>query len=89
MHVLVIGAGIAGVAAAWSAAQRGAEVTLLDGGVSASELSGGAVDDVPWEELERAEQASGTLLNTSALSKPAALFVAAIDLWHMVPTGAP
>ena len=89
MHVLVIGAGIAGVAAAWSAAQRGAEVTLLDGGVSASELSGGAVDDVPWEELERAEQASGTLLNTSALSKPAALFVAALDLWHMVPTGAP
>jgi len=52
--VVVIGAGAAGVAAAWSAHREGARVTLVSRGVGASALGGGAVDDVPWEQRPRA-----------------------------------
>ena len=88
MEIVVIGAGVAGLAAAWVAAKQGAQVTLLDGGAGASQLSGGAVDDVPWEELERAEQASGHSLPVSPLSEDAAAFAAALDLWRLIEPGA-
>jgi glycerol-3-phosphate dehydrogenase subunit B len=46
--VAVVGAGIAGTAAALAAAQASAEVTLLDGGPGSSTLSTGALDETPW-----------------------------------------
>ena len=58
-RVLVIGAGVAGLAAAWSAARAGHEVTLLSAGAGASALGGGAVDDVTWESLLRAARVRG------------------------------
>jgi glycerol-3-phosphate dehydrogenase subunit B len=48
--VLVVGAGIAGTAAAISAARAGARVTAIDGGTGASLLATGALDFVPWSE---------------------------------------
>lgn len=44
-RVTVVGSGIAGTAAAIVAASRGAEVTLIDGGVGATVLAPGALDD--------------------------------------------
>jgi glycerol-3-phosphate dehydrogenase subunit B len=47
--VLVVGAGVAGTAAAISAARAGARVTLVDGGTGASTLATGALDARPWQ----------------------------------------
>lgn len=46
--VAVVGAGVAGTAAALAAARGGARVVLLDGGTGATTLSTGAIDDTPW-----------------------------------------
>jgi glycerol-3-phosphate dehydrogenase subunit B len=47
-RVVVVGAGIAGAAAALAAARSQAAVTVLDGGAGASTLATGAVDRTPW-----------------------------------------
>jgi glycerol-3-phosphate dehydrogenase subunit B len=47
--VAVVGAGVAGTAAALAAAQAQAEVTLLDGGPGSSTLATGALDETPWK----------------------------------------
>lgn len=51
-RVIVVGAGVAGTAAALAAARAGADVTLVSGGPGASVLAGGALDDVPWERAD-------------------------------------
>jgi glycerol-3-phosphate dehydrogenase subunit B len=51
-HVVVVGSGVAGTAAALAAARGGARVTLVKGGTGASVLAGGALDDVPWEDAD-------------------------------------
>jgi glycerol-3-phosphate dehydrogenase subunit B len=73
-RVLVVGAGIAGTAAALAASAAGASVTLLDGGTGASSLAPGAVDLTPWE-------ARAPSTPDDALAAPSALGVlAALDL---------
>ncbi len=54
-HVVVVGAGVAGTAAALAAGAAGARVTLLDGGAGASVLAGGAMDLAPWEDAAHGE----------------------------------
>lgn len=49
-HVLVVGGGIAGVAAALAARDAGADVTLVRASAGATELGTGALDDAPWED---------------------------------------
>ncbi len=49
-HVVVAGSGVAGTAAALTAARGGAEVTLVAAGPGASVLAGGALDLAPWED---------------------------------------
>ncbi|HXN31388.1 MAG TPA: FAD-dependent oxidoreductase, partial [Polyangiaceae bacterium] len=48
-RVLVVGAGVAGTAAALAAARAGAPVTLVDGGTGASTLATGALDALFWQ----------------------------------------
>src|SRR5579859_3571552 len=48
-HVLVVGAGVAGTAAACTAARAGVPVLVLDGGSGASTLATGALDWVFWQ----------------------------------------
>ncbi len=49
-HVVVVGSGIAGTAAALVAASEGESVTLVVGAPGATVLAGGALDETPWEE---------------------------------------
>ncbi len=53
VRVFVIGAGVAGTAAAIAAARAGAQVTILDGGTGASTLATGALDFVPWTDASQ------------------------------------
>jgi glycerol-3-phosphate dehydrogenase subunit B len=52
-QVLVVGAGIAGTAAALSAARAGATVTVVAPNAGATRFAGGALDLSPWEERAR------------------------------------
>jgi glycerol-3-phosphate dehydrogenase subunit B len=69
--VLVVGAGVAGTAAAISAARAGARVTLVDGGTGASTLATGALDAIPWQmaaaQPHRAPPISNATRETIAL----------------------
>jgi glycerol-3-phosphate dehydrogenase subunit B len=49
-RVLVVGAGVAGTAAALAAARAGARVTVVDGGTGASTLATGALDALFWQD---------------------------------------
>jgi glycerol-3-phosphate dehydrogenase subunit B len=86
--IVVIGAGVAGLAAAWSARQRGAQVTVVSAGAGATALAGGAVDDVPWEQLDRAARLLGTDLPASELPAPARQLAAELGLWDLPRAGA-
>lgn len=72
MKVLVIGAGIAGTAAAFQARLRGAEVRVVHDRAGASELYSGALDSVPWTRRGR-----------TSLSPAAEHFLEALGLWSM------
>ncbi|MCA9642116.1 MAG: FAD-dependent oxidoreductase [Myxococcales bacterium] len=50
-QVLVIGAGVAGAAAAWAAKTNGADVVVVADRAGASEFTSGACDFWHWEEL--------------------------------------
>jgi putative NAD(P)-binding protein len=88
-RVVVIGAGAAGVAAAWAAAQRGAQIRLLDGGPGASGLGGGAVDDRPWEELARSAEVLDTPARARPLPEAVHVFAGDLGLWQVAADGAP
>ncbi|WP_437334737.1 FAD-binding protein [Sorangium sp. So ce394] len=81
--ILVIGAGVAGLAAAWSARRRGAQVTVISAGVGETALAGGAVDDVPWEQVERAARLLGSDLPASDLAPAARQLAAELGLWDV------
>jgi glycine/D-amino acid oxidase-like deaminating enzyme len=59
--VVVVGGGIAGLAAAFAAKRLAPEsnVVLVTGRLGATELTPGALDDRPWDEVERAEALLG------------------------------
>jgi glycerol-3-phosphate dehydrogenase subunit B len=84
--VVVVGAGVAGLAAVWSARRRGREVTIVSAGAGASALGSGAVDDVPWDDFSRATRLLGDLPRAHPLAPEVAAFVEALGLWD-VPEG--
>ena len=47
--ILVIGAGVSGLAAVWAAHRSGQTVRLVSESTGASALGSGALDDVPWD----------------------------------------
>ncbi len=87
--VIVIGAGAAGVAAAWSACRRGVKVTLVSKGAGASSLGGGAVDDGPWERIARAARDLGTEPIAGELDADVVNFSSALGLWTLPAPGTP
>jgi glycerol-3-phosphate dehydrogenase subunit B len=84
-HVVVVGAGVAGLAAAWSARRAGHQVTVVSTGAGASAFGGGAVDDVPWEQLVNAARVLEGASPGSArpLSPEVMAFSAELGLWDV------
>lgn len=88
-RVVVIGGGLAGLAAAWSAHRSGARVTLVRGAVGASSLMSGAVDREPWDERERAARILGVPLSASSWPEDEQAFADALGLWSVPRAGDP
>ena len=88
-RVVVVGAGLAGLAAVHAAVPRGAQLRLFDGSLGASALAGGAVDDLPWEQVERACELLGASPVARALEPEVEAFVQALGLWELGRTGEP
>lgn len=88
-RVVVIGAGLAGLAAVHAAVPRGGEVRLVDPSFGSSALSGGAVDDVPWESVALACEALGLGPVARALPAEVEPFVQALGLWALPKEGEP
>ncbi len=76
-HVIVIGSGVAGTAAAIAAASLTASVVILDGGSGASSLATGAIDHVFWEACREAP--------APALSDGATAVLAALAAYVVPP----
>jgi glycerol-3-phosphate dehydrogenase subunit B len=88
-RIIVIGAGVAGLAAAFSARRKGHEVVVVSKGSGASALGGGAVDDVPWEDLARAARVVGKPIGLGALEPDVVAFSEALGIWDLPAEGAP
>lgn len=88
-RVAVIGAGVAGLAATWAAAQRGAKLRLFDGGLGASCLGGGAVDDRPWDEVSRSVEVLGAPPLAKPLPESVRIFATDLGLWRLPHPGEP
>jgi len=66
-------------------------VTVVSAGVGASGLSGGAIDDVPWEELARAARVLGEapLDAVPTLAPDVAAFAGELGLWDVPSASRP
>lgn len=90
-RAVVIGAGVAGAAAAFAAERAGWSVTWVDGGFGASSMTSGALDLEPWEAFARALAITGeAALSESPAIEAARDFVDALGIWELprgrVPT---
>ena len=82
-RIVIVGAGLAGLAAAWSARRLGHDVTIVSAGPGASALGGGAVDDVPWEQLVRASRALGIAPRARPLPDDVHAFAGDLGTWSL------
>ena len=88
-RVAIVGAGVAGLAATWAAAQRGAQIRLFDGGVGASCLMPGAVDDRPWDEVARSTEVLQMSAVAASLPTSVRVFSDDLLLWRLPRAGDP
>jgi glycerol-3-phosphate dehydrogenase subunit B len=82
-RVVIIGAGAAGLAAAWSATREGHEVTVVSESPGASALGGGAVDDRPWEQVFRAARSLGGEIPPRPVDPRVLELVRDLGLWDV------
>ncbi len=88
-RVVVIGGGVAGLAATWAAAQRGAQIRFFDSGLGASCLAGGAVDDRPWEQVARSVEVLSAAPKAGPLPASVRVFAEDLGLWELPLAGEP
>jgi len=88
-RVVVVGAGVAGLSAAFAARKRGIDVTIVSAGAGASALGSGAVDDQPWEAWFSAARALGEPLRARALGDDVRAFSDALGIWDLPPADGP
>ena len=87
VDAVIIGAGVAGLAAAFASRRDKGRSVIVDGGAGASALSGGAIDDQHWDRwLESADQLQTDLL-TPPLPNQVREFARELGLWHLPPEG--
>lgn len=86
-HVVVIGAGFAGAAAAFAACRAGARVTLVHDRAGASELYAGALDLSPWDAPPDAEAERAALGDAGLRDFRDALGVWALGHRHVATRG--
>jgi glycerol-3-phosphate dehydrogenase subunit B len=86
-HVVVIGGGFAGVAAAFAASRAGARVTLVHDRAGTSELYAGALDLTPWDEPSNAEAEGAALAHALLRDFRAALGTWALGKRHVATRG--
>jgi glycerol-3-phosphate dehydrogenase subunit B len=87
--VVVLGAGLAGLAAAFGAARAGRAVTIVSTGAGATALAPGAIDDVPWERAAHAARVAGVPLAARRLGDDVRAFADALGLWTLAADGGP
>lgn len=75
-RIVVVGAGLAGTAAAFAARAAGAGVVVVGRGPGATELTSGAVDDVPWYAVDPFAPAA-------PLAEAEARFASALGAWRV------
>jgi anaerobic glycerol-3-phosphate dehydrogenase len=78
MRLCVVGAGVAGTAAAWAARRLGADVAVSFDRAGASALYSGALDLLPWQEGSPVAPLESELL----------AFATSLEAWSLAPTGA-
>ncbi len=88
-RIVVIGAGIAGLAAAFGARREGHEVTVLNDGPGASALGSGAVDDRPWEQVFRAARSLGEEIHARPVDARVMEMVRELQIWDLPEQGVP
>lgn len=88
-RIVIIGAGLAGLSAAFAARQRGVDVTVIAAGAGASAFAGGAVDDLPWEAWLSSARSLRTSLQTRAVADDVRAFSDALGLWDLPSAEAP
>ena len=88
-QVVVVGWGIAGLAAAHAAVEHGAAVTLVADGTGATSLSPGAIDDVDWSEREAAAAVVGHAHTAQVLEDDVRSFVETVTDWDLPAAGQP
>ncbi len=82
-RVVIVGWGVAGLAATHAARSRGAHVILLGSGVGATSLFPGAVDDIDWSEREAAAALSARAPAAEPLEAEARAFSDALGVWEL------
>lgn len=88
-RVAVVGGGIAGVAAAYSAAQHGASVHVFDAAPGATALAGGAVDERPWSQLLSAARLLDVPPRLATVAADLRQFSEALGLWCLAADHSP
>lgn len=88
-RVVIVGAGIAGLAAVRAAAAHGLDLRLFDPSLGASCLWGGAVDDRPWEQVARASDVLGASALAGPVPPEVARFIESLGIWELAPAGRP
>ncbi|MFO0759020.1 MAG: FAD-binding protein [Byssovorax sp.] len=84
--VIVLGAGAAGLGAAYGAREAGHEVTVVSAGPGASALGSGALDDRPWEQVFRAARSLGEAVPPRPIDPAVLALAGALGLWDL-PAG--
>lgn len=64
-------------------------VTVVSAGAGATVLAGGAVDEVPWEEVVDAARTMGVPPSAHRMNPEVAAFAEALDLWRFPAEGGP
>jgi glycerol-3-phosphate dehydrogenase subunit B len=86
-RIVIVGGGVAALAAAHAALGRGARVTIVHRGAGATSLFSGAIDDIDWSEREAAADLLGHAPPAGAIEAEVRAFVEAFAGWEVVAEG--